>query len=261
MKTYRCLPLVLSCFSGFATGEEIKLMDFTLPVPEKFVEFAEEAREDRGRDVSEFFKMAGILIPQGGKVALDKSSGSLNVTLPRDEALRLIQVLNWCIVESPARFFRGVIERPDQATAETDAKKGIPIPQTFTGHAGISIHVENRSGDRITCLIVNNTDRPTWFSGWGLNSPAYRVQEWSGDRWTEHRIVWDCGVGLGTPKLPPNRACRFDLDLPKTATRVRIGIALLDDISIQQPHNSIWTAPVNQSSEQAAPSDGDKPSN
>ncbi len=236
-------------------------MDFTLPVTEKFVEFAEEAREDRGWDVSEFFKMAGISIPQGGKVAINRSNGTLNVRLPRDEALRLIQVLNWCIVESPARFFRGVIERSDQATAEIDAKKEIPIPQTSAGRVGISIHVEKRSGDRITCLIINNTDRPTWFGGWGLDSPAYRVQEWSGDRWKEHRIVWDCGVGLGTPKLSPERACRFDLDLPMTATPVRIGIALLDDVSIQQTHNSIWTEPVNQSSEQASPSDGDKPEN
>lgn len=242
-------------------GQETKLKDFTLPVPEKFVEFADEAHEDRGMDVSEFFKMAGISIPQGGNVALDRSNGSLSVRLPREEALRLIQVLNWCIVESPARFFRGVVEQPGQAVAEIAAKKQIPIPQTFAGHAGITIHVENRSGDRITCLIINNTDRPTWFRGWGLESPAYRVQELSDGRWAEHRIVWDCGLGLGTPKLSQDRACRFDLDLPKTAGPVRIGVALLDDVSIQQTHNTIWTGTVNQSSEQAAPSNGDKPSN
>lgn len=234
-------------------------MDFTLPVPEKFVEFADEAREDRGLEVSEYFKMAGISIPQGGKVEVDRSNDSLSVRLPRAEALRLIQVLNRCIVQTPARFFRGAVEKPDPAAAENVAKTQIPIPQAFVGRKGIAIHVEKRSGDRITCLIVNNTDRPTWFRGWGLNSPAYRLQELSGDRWTDHRIVWDCGVGVGTPELLPDRACRFDVELPTTALSVRIGIALLDDVSIQQPKNSIWTEPVNHSSESAAPSGGDKP--
>lgn len=211
--------------------------------------------------MSEFFKMAGISIPQGGKVAIDRANGSLNVTLPRDEALRVIQLLNWCIDQSPARFFRGTVEQSDPAVAENDAKKQIPIPQAFAGHAGITVHVEKRSGDKITCLIVNHTDRPTWFCGGGVDSPVYRVQELSDGRWTEHRIVLECGFGYSTPELSPDRACRFDLDLPKTTMPVRVGIALLDDISIQQTHNSIWTEPINQSSEQAAPSGGDKPSN
>jgi len=109
---------------------------------------------------------------------------------------------------------------------------GIPIPHGFEKYPGITIHVESSVEDHITCVIVNNTDRSAWIRGGGLNLPVYRIQELSDNRWVEKWFFLACGVGLHTPRLSPHRACRFSLDLPETINPVRVGIALLDDVSV-----------------------------
>lgn len=245
-----------------STGKDSKLIHYLIPLPEGFVRFAELAREDQGHDVSFYFKSAGIRVPEGGRIAIDNSTGGLAVKLPSEEALRLMQLVNWCAEHSSARFFRGLVEKPDPDTAAADASMQFSIPEDYAEKEGIRLYVEKQSGDRVTCLIVNNTDRPTWFAGSSVQSPAHRLQELLNDRWTKLNdpSQW-CGTGIRTPQLSPRRACRFVVSLPETKMPVRIGISLLDDVSVEQKHHTIWTRSVNHPSEQATASDGDKPAN
>ncbi|MES2921706.1 MAG: hypothetical protein V4819_09170 [Verrucomicrobiota bacterium] len=239
------LSLLFSCTSGFAVEPDMELKDFVFPLPVRFAEFAQEDFIGRGREVADIFKMNGISFPLGAKIEMDAANGSLRVRLSRTEALKLVEVINHSIIQSPAKFFRGPFEQPNPAAAEWDLKQQFPVPPSHAAQKGIGIHIENQAGDKITCLIINNSDHPIKFDG-SLNSPTYRMQVLSNWKWTEREIVGErCIPGPAYyPQLLPNRACRFDLVLPKTELPSRIGIALLDDVSIQLIQNTIWTDPI-----------------
>lgn len=238
------ISLVLSLICGFSTAQEIKLEDYTFPAPEKFGEFVDLTEADGRRKVSEYFRAYGISIPPGGNITFDQSKDVLRARLPKEEALKMVEILNHCIVHTSARFFRGSVDSPNQENDEKDAKDQFVIPQNLAGHTGITIHFEKRTGEKITCVIANHTEQPTWFGGWSVKSPSYRIQEFIDGRWVNFRIIYDDDLGLRTPKLFPKRACRFEFDLPKTDKPIRVGIALLDDVSIQKKQNTIWTSTI-----------------
>ena len=247
MKIYLRILLLftLSGSLGFASNEPPELKDYVLPLPARFVEFADDILEQHGSDISESFKMFGIMMPAGAKIEIDRASESLNVRLEREQALNVIELINHSIVHTPARFFRGDVIAPSPARAEKDAEAQFPIPQDHAAQAGLAIHVEKREGDKLTCLFVNNSDRPIQFISDGVSSPVYRFQSFTADKWTRHVVIKDCEAGgVIYSVLPPKRACRFTVELPKTDLPLRVGVSLIDEVSIQLLANTIWSESI-----------------
>jgi hypothetical protein len=236
MKKLHPVLLSLACCMGVAAGQTEELKDYVLPLPDRFVEFVDETLSDRGQDLQSIFRTNGIVIPAGGKIEINRTAGALDAKLPQKEALNVIELLNYCITQSTARFFRPCFPVPP-AVAEGNAKEALPIPETHAGQKEISIHAEAPTGDKMTCLLVNPADHPIWYS------PAYRIQVLADGKWSEHPILWDCDGG-STQQLPPQRACRLTVEMPNIGPPMRVGVSLLDDVSIQRLHNTVWSDPI-----------------
>ena len=244
MKTLRSITFAISILPPFLMGEETKQMDFTLPLPGDFIRYADKHRADTGQDLESYFINAGISIPKGGRISINRPDETLDLTLPQEEALKVIRIVSWCVENSSARAFRGIIREGTPEAIEFDTRVEFPIPEAYANKRGISIHLVKQDGRRATCMIVNNSDRPTWFEGQSLRVPFCWIQVLSDTGGTKHQVFAECDPEIRTPKLSPRRACAFQVTMPETSKPVRIGIALLDDISIQQDENTIWTDPI-----------------
>ena len=138
----------------------------------------------------------------------------------------------------------------DEAGKKEDARLIQAIPEKYEKLPGASLLFEGKmkteNVDRLTCRLVNKTGKPIFFTGYGINSPWYRMQTWDGQKWVEYRVGWFCGTGLRSPELPSGKSAVFGFEPPRDATAYRVGITL-----IQPDHNSkpeefptIWTEKI-----------------
>jgi hypothetical protein len=248
--------LILSSPS-FAEETQPKLQEYIFPLPDRFIELAEAELQldDHNQGAITVFKKLGLVPPLGSSMEFDRATESVRFRLPPAEAMKMVRIIDYIDKRSPGKSLRyHCAAEPDPVWAKNlrDKQVEIPVPQAYADQSGYSVHVETRTGTHITCLIVNNSDLPTRFADYSVETPFYRMQSQSEGIWKNQSImIADCGVGIRECyELLPHHARRFTVKLPEVLMGeevrypIRVGIRLLDDVSIQKIENTIWTAPI-----------------
>jgi hypothetical protein len=118
--------LTLSSITPLSAGDQA-LFSFMLPVPSKFSEAATKSEELRGSDLKTLLLALGIRFPEGSKIELDAKRNILGVHLPHQEALHLIQLINFCMVEPDDDNIKKMFGLPpyDKASDDFSPKKAL----------------------------------------------------------------------------------------------------------------------------------------
>jgi hypothetical protein len=112
MKTVATIFLSLALLGapGFAEEPKAALMDFVLPVPDKFVASAAGALKARNENITYYLKRQGIQFPEGSRVELDDTKKIIIARLPHREALNLTQIINAFLGDSAAEWSKEFLE-------------------------------------------------------------------------------------------------------------------------------------------------------
>ena len=149
---------------------------------------------------------------------------------------------------SPMISMAGQVEvAPEVSTnasvLELDQKAQIEIPQKYSSTKGVVMQVESFSDDRITFLLINNSDRPILIKAYGITSPKYRFQvPWKDGEWRETLPEMECFPRRGA-QLHSKRCCRFEVAARERTLRVGIDFWEVDT-SGNSIMNTVWSEPV-----------------
>ena len=126
---------------------------------------------------------------------------------------------------------------------ELDQKAQIEIPQKYSSTNGVVLQVESFSDDRVTFLMINNSDRPISFMTYGITSPKYRLQiPWKDGEWRETLPEMECFPRRGS-QLHSKRCCRFEVAARERTLRIGIDF-WKEDTSGKSIMNTAWSDPV-----------------
>jgi hypothetical protein len=133
------------------------------------------------------------------------------------------------------------------------------IPESYRGRTGVFLVKEptpTQSADTIfTYRLINLSEAPIYYSGYDAASPLIRLQERKSGKWREWQVIVDCGHGIGTSSLPPQKSVLIEVSSQQIVVNLskgaesrrltedsRIGINILS--SDENAHrNTIWSKP------------------
>jgi hypothetical protein len=112
-------------------------------------------------------------------------------------------------------------------------------PHALTGNPEIVIkrrRMGNHGVTEITCVLLNNSTAPIYYSGYtpesssprmpiGHISPLYRKQVRFGAEWELKELGW-CGNGACQMRLLPGHAGEFNVYLHSNEKEIKIGVCL-----------------------------------
>lgn len=123
----------------------------------------------------------------------------------------------------------------------SESEEQFPIPEKHKKKEGFTVQIESRSGMEITCLLVNNTDKPVSFFGYAASRPCYHFQFLVDGKWSDEPQSW---IDYGRKAtLAPRRCSRFVFSRGTTGYKMKVGVALSSKVagakSPQSP--AVWS--------------------
>lgn len=121
----------------------------------------------------------------------------------------------------------------------SESEEQFPIPEKHKNKEGFTVQIESRSGMEITCLLVNNTDKPVSFFGYAPSGPCYHFQFLVDGKWSDEPQSWlDYGRRA---TLAPKRCSRFVFSMAR-AHKMKVGVVLSSKVDgAKSPQSAVWS--------------------
>ncbi|RYD24443.1 MAG: hypothetical protein EOP88_00105 [Verrucomicrobiaceae bacterium] len=97
-----------------------------------------------------------------------------------------------------------------------------PIPEGLMAPEGLSIHVESVKDGVATCILINNTGKPVYYTG-EQESPIYHLEKRDENgKWVKVDMWLECGDGLTQATLPARHCRRFRIETRDPVVKAKL---------------------------------------